>query len=149
MYHSLLLSEMGLTIIRISFGVIFAIFGFNKLMSGPANLTQLGSAVGLFGITWGYLLWGYAAALTELCGGISFALGLYTRLSAIPLTILLIVAIRFLMQNNEPFARWAFPTLCLIIVIAFFVSGSGIYSVDHIIKACSCKKESTPNKHIE
>ena len=149
MYYSPLLSEMGLTIIRVSFGIILTIFGFTKLISGTANLTQLGSAMGLFGITWGYLFWGYAAALTELCGGLSFALGFYTRLTAIPLAWLLIVAIRFLIKNNEPFTRWAFATLCLSITIAFFVSGDGKYSLDHVMKLCSCKKESMQSKQLE
>ena len=133
MHYSPALQQIGFTFIRISFGVIFTIFGYNKLMSGSANLTQIGSAMGLFGITWGYLWWGYAAALTELCGGAAFALGLYTRLACIPLAWLLIVAIRFHLQNNDPFTKWSFACMCLCIVISFFIAGSGTYSVDHFI----------------
>src|SRR5260221_11637803 len=85
MHNSPTLQHLGLTIIRISFGIIFIIFGYNKLFSGNANLTQIGSAMGLFGITRGYIIWGYLAALTELCGGVAYALGLWTRIVSLPL----------------------------------------------------------------
>lgn len=145
MYASPVLQELGLTIIRIGFGVIFTIFGYQKLMSGTANLTQLGSAMGLFGITWGYLWWGYAAALTELCGGLAFTFGFNTRLAAIPLAWLLIVAIRFHLQNNDPFTKWSFAVLCLCVIAGIFIAGSGTYSIDHVMKICSsCKKTPAP-----
>jgi len=135
MHYSVALQNIGFTFMRISFGMIFIIFGYNKLISGTQNLTQIGSAIGLFGITWGYLWWGYAAALTELCGGAAFALGVYTRLACIPLAWLLIVAIRFHLQNNDQFTKWSFACMCLCIVISFFIAGSGMYSVDHIIQS--------------
>jgi len=142
MYHLPILQEVGLTIIRMSFGIIFAIIGYTKLLSGSENLTELGSAIGLFGIKWGYLFWGYIAALTLLLGGASFALGLYIRIASIPLVGFLIVALYFHLQKNDPFTKWAFASMCLSIVIAFFIAGSGKYSLDHIIKKCSpCKSE--------
>ena len=133
MHYSPILEHIGFAFIRISFGVIVVVFGYNKLISGSENLTQIGSAIGLFGITWGYLFWGYAAALTELCGGAAFVLGFGTRIASLPLALLLIVAIRFLLQNNDPFSRWSFPCLCLCIVISYFIAGSGVYSVDHLV----------------
>jgi putative oxidoreductase len=133
MHDSAALQHLGLTIIRISFGVTFLIFGYHKLISGSANLTQIGSAISYFGITRGFLLWGYAAALTELCGGIAYILGLCTRIASLPLIWLLIVALRFHLQKGDEFSAWAFPCLCLCIVIGFFLAGSSIYSMDHIM----------------
>ena len=142
MCHSLVLQELGLTIVRISFGIIFTIFGYKKLISGSAVLAELGSAMGLFGITWGYFFWGCAAALTLLFGGASFALGFYTRITSIPLAWFLIVALYFHFQKNDPFDKWAFACLCLCIVTAIFVGGSGTYSLDHSMKKCAaCKSE--------
>ena len=140
-HHSLLLQEIGLTIIRMSFGIIFAIIGYTKLISGSAKLTELGSSMGLFGITWGYFFWGCAAALTLFFGGTSFALGLYTRIAAIPLIWFLIVALYFHFQQNDPFTKWAFACMCMCIVTAFLIAGSGTYSLDHIIKKCSASKK--------
>ncbi len=142
MYHLPILQELGLTIIRMSFGIIFAIIGYTKLLSGSENLTELGSAIGLFGIKWGHLFWGYIAALTLFLAGASFALGLYIRIASIPLIGFLIVALYFHFNKNDPFTQWAFACMCLCIVVAFFVAGSGRYSLDHIIKKCSpCKNE--------
>lgn len=146
MCHSPVLQELSLTLIRIGFGLTFIIFGYNKLISGTANLTEIGSAMGLFGITWGYLLWGYAAALTELCGGLAFALGLYTRVAALPLAWLLIVALHFHLSKNDPFMKWSFAALCLCIVTGFFVTGSGTYSIDCLMKRCLIK-QTTQSDH--
>ena len=145
MHHSPALQQLGFTLIRIGFGTIILIFGYNKIISGAENLTQLGSAMGLFGITWGYLWWGYAAALTELCGGMAFILGLYTRIASIPLIWLLIVAIRFHLQNNDPFMKWSFAALCLCIAIGYFVAGGGVYSIDYFFNRQSSNKLSQPS----
>jgi putative oxidoreductase len=133
MHNSTNLQNVGLTLIRIGFGVMFTIFGYNKLFSGSANLTQLGSAISLFGITHGYLIWGYLAALTELCGGLAYVMGLWTRIASLPLIFLLIVAIKFHLQKNDAFTVWAFPALCLCLVIGFLIAGSGLYSADHVL----------------
>lgn len=134
MHNSAALQQLGFTLIRISFGAMFLIFGYNKLISGSANLTQLGSAISYFGITHGYLLWGYAAALTELCGGIAYILGLYSRLISLPMIWLLIVAIKFHLQKGDAFTSWAFPAICLSITIGFLIAGSGKYSIDYLVE---------------
>ena len=132
MHESPALQQLGLAVIRISLGVVFLMFGYKKLISGSANITQIGSAMSLFGITRGYIFWGYLAALTELGSGLSFIVGFCTRIASIPLIWLLIVALRFHINNADPFNVWAFPCTCLCIVIGFFIAGSGMYSADHI-----------------
>ncbi len=135
MHNSPTLQHLGLTIIRIGFGITLTIFGYNKLFSGSANLTQIGSAMSFFGITHGYVIWGYLAALTELCGGFAYAIGLWTRIASLPLIWLLIVAIRFHLQRGDAFTVWAFPVTCLCIVIGFLIAGSGVYSADYVLYA--------------
>ena len=137
MHDSPALQHLGLTLIRISFGVMFLIFGYNKLMSGSANLTQLGSAMGYFGITRGYLLWGYAAALTEFCGGAAYILGLWTRIMSLPIIWLLIVALKFHLQKGDAFTTWAFAGICLCIAVSFLIAGSGAYSADYLMHSHS------------
>ena len=137
MHNSPTLQHLGLTIIRIGFGITLTIFGYNKLFSGTANLTQLGSAMGLFGITRGYVIWGYLAALTELCGGFAYAIGLWTRIVSLPLMWLLIVAVKFHIQKGDAFTVWAFPVTCLCITIGFLFAGSGIYSADHVLHSAT------------
>lgn len=137
MHESPALQQIGLAIIRISFGVVFLIFGYKKLISGSANITQIGSAMGFFGVTRGYMLCGYLAALTELLGGLSFIVGFCTRIASIPLIWLLIVALRFHMEKADPFNVWAFACTCLCATIGFFIAGSGIYSVDHFTSSAA------------
>ncbi len=127
------LEQLGLMAMRMSFGIIFVIFGYNKLISGTAHLTELGSAMSFFGVTCGYMLWGYLAALTELCGGLSYVFGFCTRIASLPLIWLLIVAIKFHVEKGDGFTIWAFACLCLCIVVGFFIAGSGTYSVDRYL----------------
>ena len=136
-YDSTLLQQLGLTLIRISIGTMFLLFGYNKLLSGATNLTQIGSAMSYFGITRGYLLWGYAAALTEFCGGIAYILGFYTRIVSLPLIWLLIVALKFHLHRGDAITIWAFPAICLCLIVGFFISGSGIYSIDYLMNRSS------------
>jgi len=141
MHESIPLQQLGFAIIRISFGIALLIFGYKKIMSGSANLTHVGSAMSLFGITRGYIFWGYLAALTELCGGLALIIGFCTRIASIPLIWLLIVALRFHIQKGDPFNAWAFLFTCLCAVIAFLIAGSGIYSIDHITNCVAQEAE--------
>jgi putative oxidoreductase len=141
MYESTALQHLGLAIIRISFGIVFLIFGYKKIVSGSTNLTQVGSAMALFGITRGYIFWGYLAALTELCGGLALSIGFCSRIASIPLILLLIVALRFHIQKGDPFTTWAFPCICLCAAIAFLIAGSGVYSIDHITNCVTQEAE--------
>ena len=134
MHTSIQLQHIGFTLLRISFGIMFLVFGYKKINSGATNLTQLGSAISYFGINYGYLLWGYLAAFTEFFGGIAYILGLWTRIISLPIIWLLIVAIQFHLQQNDPITIWFFPVLCLCIAISFFIAGSGIYSLDYAIQ---------------
>jgi uncharacterized membrane protein YphA (DoxX/SURF4 family) len=133
MSHSGVSHELGHTLIRIALGTIFLIFGYCKLMAGTGYLAQIGSAMGAFGITHGYALWGMLAALTECVGGIAYILGFLTRIVSVPLIGLLIVAMKYHMLKGDPFTVWAFPLICLCIVIGCLIAGSGKYSLDYMI----------------
>jgi len=125
--------DLGYTIIRISLGIVFLIFGYSKLTSGATHLVGIGSAMGLFGITNGYIFWGYMAALTEFCAGLAFIFGILTRLACLPLIWLLIVAMTFHINKGDAFTVWGFACTCLCITIGILITGSGKYSVDYAI----------------
>lgn len=133
MSHNGVSHELGHTTIRVGMGIIFLMFGYTKLTSGTEYLTQIGSAMGAFGITHGYAFWGILAALTELCGGLSYISGFLTRIASLPLIWLLIVALRFHMLKGDPSTVWGFPFICLCIVIGCLLAGSGKYSIDYIM----------------
>jgi putative oxidoreductase len=131
MKYSPLSHELGYTFIRISFGVIFLIFGYGKITSGAEKLVELGNAMALFGITHGYLFWGSMAALTELCAGLAFIFGCLTRLVCLPVIWLLIVAMSVHINKGDSFTVWAFACMCLCITLGFLIGGSGKYSLDY------------------
>jgi putative oxidoreductase len=141
MHNSIALQHIGFTLIRIMFGCMFLIFGWNKLMSGSTNLTQIGSAISYFGITHGFLLFGYMAALTEMFGGTAYMLGFCTRIVSLPMIFLLIVAVKFHLQQGDSFTKWSFPAFCLCVVVSFLIAGSGKYSVDHLLSIYSAPAE--------
>lgn len=135
MHHSPKFHELGHAIMRTGVGIMFIIFGYGKLTSGTEHLTQLGSAMGLFNVTFGYLFWGYMAALTELCVGLSYTTGFLTRLTSLPLIWLLIVAIAFHINKGDTFTKWGFAFTCLCIALNILISGSGRYSLDYVINS--------------
>jgi putative oxidoreductase len=141
MHDSAALQQLGLAVIRIGVGVIFIIFGYNKLISGTANLTQIGSAMSLFGITRGYIFWGYLAALTELCAGLTYVIGFCTRIASLPLICLLVVALRYHITKGDPFTTWGFACSLLCVAVGFFIAGSGTFSIDHVLHS----DEQTPH----
>ena len=141
MYESATLQQLGLAVIRIGIGTIFLIFGYNKLLSGAANLTQIGSAMSLFDITRGYIIWGYLAALTEFCAGLAYVLGFCTRIASLPLIWLLVVALRYHITKGDPFTTWGFACSLLCVAVGFFIAGGGIYSIDRALHS----DEQTPH----
>lgn len=121
--------ELGYTIIRIALGIVLVVSGYNKLSfaltQNTDHLIEIGSTMSLFGITYGYLWWGYVAAFTEFFGGIAFIGEFLTRLAAIPLIFLFIVAIKFHLHKGDPFAVWGFAFICLSICIGVLIAGKG------------------------
>ena len=117
---------LGYTVMRVALGIILTIFGYNKLSfawtNNTENLIQIGSAIQLFGITSGFMWWGYAAALTEFLGGIAFISGFLARYASLPLIWLFIVAIRFHIDRGDAFSVWGFAFLCLSVCLGILIA---------------------------
>jgi len=133
--------ELGYTLIRVALGIVLVVSGYNKLTSGSEHLTQIGNAIGLFGITSGYLGWGYTAALTEFLTGIAYISGFLTRLASIPLIGFFIVAIKYHLNKGDSFSTWGFAFICLSITLGVLIAGSGDYSLDSYKKRYRHKHE--------
>ena len=56
--------SIGLLILRVGVGLIMVVFGFQKLLGGPALWEGLGKAMGMFGIASGFTVWACSAAAT-------------------------------------------------------------------------------------
>jgi putative oxidoreductase len=126
-----------LLLIRLAWGIQFAQTGYGKLH----NIEKVtGFFTGLnipFPMANAYLV-----GCTEMFGGILLTLGLFSRPTAIPLSITLIVAYitseqealqkLFSFTDVDPFFTAA-PFLFLLASVIVLVFGPGAYSVDYLI----------------
>jgi len=125
-----ILSDLSLTVLRVTAGLLMAgLHGLGKvppgekLIDGVANL--------------GFpepVLFAWAAALSELVGGILLAAGFMTRLSALFFGFTMFVA-AFGRHLNDPWDVKELSVLYLAIALIFVFKGSGRFSIDHLIKA--------------
>jgi putative oxidoreductase len=81
-------------------------------------------------------LWARTISITQLVGGPMLALGLFTRLAAIPIVIFLAVAIVDRWRANGYF--WnklgvEYVLLWGVAALYFLVNGGGLYSLDRLI----------------
>jgi putative oxidoreductase len=88
------------------------------------------------GFSYGYLA-ALGAGSVEFFGGLALALGLFTRLSAIAISILLLVAIPVHISNGFFWTSggYEYPLLWLIIALSFIAKGGASYSIDNLIAA--------------
>ena len=128
--------NVGLAILRIATGSIFAAHGAQKLfVYGVSGITGAFGSMGipLPGVT------GPLTGLVELLGGLALIVGLLTRLAGLGLTITMLGAIGFVHLAAGFFAPNGveLPLALLASTTAIAFAGAGRYSVDAMIAASS------------
>jgi len=76
--------------------------------------------------------YGHLGKATELVGGAFLILGLLTRLVSIALVINMSV-ITFIMEKGTIWGDAQLPFVLLLLFAAFFFSGAGKWSLDHLL----------------
>ena len=117
---------IGLDIIRVISGGIIFLFGLeifsSEQMTGYIQwLTDVGMPLPN--------IMAYIGKLSEIICGLCLAIGLFTRISAIPLMITMCV-INFIMLDGNLLSQ---PFYLLLIFASFFFVGSGKISIDFLI----------------
>ena len=129
--------DIGLLILRLGLGVMFCLHGLPKLHGGPKAWVALGHAMGLLGIHFFPVFWGFMAAVTECIGGILLVLGFAYRPVCLLLTFTMIVAsvkmhheMKGRHEKSEFMALASGPiqTACVCFAMAFV--GPGRFSID-------------------
>jgi len=125
--------NVGLLVLRIMAGAgIAALHGYGKLFSG--NIEQFAKVdVEPMGFPLP-LVFAYLSALAEFMGGIFIAMGLLTRLTALPLIFNMAVAIVGVhMGHNDSVAKMEPALWYLTAWVTLLLTGAGVFSLDRIV----------------
>lgn len=142
--------NVGLAILRIATGSIFAAHGAQKLfVYGVSGITGAFGSMGipLPGVT------GPLTGLVELLGGLALIIGLLTRLAGFGLSITMLGAIGFVHLAAGFFAPNGveLPLALLASTTAIAFAGAGRYSVDALIGAAPrhAKLSAAPDRALD
>ncbi|MGM0439698.1 MAG: DoxX family protein [Chlamydiota bacterium] len=120
--------RIGLGIMFIAHGMqkVFGAFGGSGIGGFEVLLNDLGFTMPLF--------WAYFAAYTELLGGLCLLLGIFTRIAASALFILIVVAGVTVHLNSGFFANnngIEYPLVIASATLSLALLGSGRYALSH------------------
>ncbi|MFP5438580.1 MAG: DoxX family protein [Bacteroidia bacterium] len=120
-------TDLGVLLLRLFFGGMFAYYGWGKIENYDMILPQFGDIIGIGSrLSFNLVIFG------EFVCGILIALGLFTRLSVIPSFITMIVAF-FIAHGQDAFADKVPAFTFLILAVIIFINGSGRYSADALL----------------
>lgn len=121
-------ADAGLLVLRIGVGVIFVYSGWMKV-------SDLAATVGMFGAMGFGPFWAYLVSFVELVGGIAVLLGVYTRIAAGLLAVVMLVASYKLLATPQMLIA---PVSLLFSTVALKLAGGGKYSLLHSKCGCGC-----------
>lgn len=123
------LPDVGLLVLRLGVaGLMIARHGLPKLLEFGTKSQTFSDPLGVGSATSLSL-----AIFAELFCAIAVALGLATRLAAVPLVFTMLVA-GFVVHADDPFNKTEFALLFAIPFFALILTGPGRLSVDHAIR---------------
>lgn len=119
--------NFALLLLRLTFGILIAHHGYEKLMQFSQlqysfmNFLGLGSKISLC-----------LTIFAELFCGILVAIGLLTRLATVPLIIAMAIAF-FMVMKHDALGHGEVALLYLVAFLALFITGAGRISLDAVI----------------
>lgn len=125
--------QLALFFLRVGIGVIMVMHGYPKIIGGVETWHSLGNAMGNFGIHFFPVVWGFLCACTEFFGGLSFIFGIGVRFSCLLLLFAMVVALVMHLKMNDSFDVYSHALTLIVIFIAFFIIGSGTFSLDRYL----------------
>ncbi len=120
---------VGLLWLRVLAGLGIAYHGYGKIFEG--DMAKFADGIAKMGFP-APMLFAWAAALSELAGGILLALGLGTRFAALAVLTTMGVAV-FIRHAQDPFARKELALAYGTIAGALLLTGAGPLSLDGLI----------------
>jgi putative oxidoreductase len=120
-------TDLAILLLRLIFGGLFVRYGYMKIASYDQILPMFGDIIGI-----GAKLSFHLVIFAEFFCGLFVLLGLFTRLSVVPIFITMIVAY-FVAHAKDPFDTKAVAFIFMVSSVVVFILGSGNYSVDNLI----------------
>src|SRR5688500_13780174 len=122
-------ADLAILLLRLTFGGLFIFHGYTKLIAFDEILPHFTDIIGI-GAKLSFIL----VIFAEFFCGILVTIGLFTRLSVIPIFITMAVAY-FIAHSKDPFTTKELAFVFMLLSIVIFIAGSGRYSVDGLIQA--------------
>ncbi|RYE17255.1 MAG: DoxX family protein [Sphingobacteriaceae bacterium] len=122
--------DFGLLVLRVGAGILIITHGLPKLAGGPTAWSRIGASMGLLGIKFVPVLWGFLAAAAEGIGGLLIVLGLFFRPAAFLALFTMVVAAYKHLSTGDGLKGAEMAILYGIIFFSLFILGPGSYSVD-------------------
>jgi putative oxidoreductase len=126
--------DIGLLVLRIGIGVMFIFHGYPKISGGPAMWGKIGTTVGIFGIHFTPVFWGFMSSFAEFFGGIFLIFGLFFRPVTMLMTINMIVATSMHLNHGQGLAIASHAIEDGILFLSLILIGPGKYSLDELFK---------------
>jgi putative oxidoreductase len=120
-------TDLATLALRLLFGILFVRYGYIKIMAYDQIAPSFPDLIGIGGKLSFQLV-----IFAELICGFFVTIGLFTRLSIIPILITMIVVF-FMAHAKDPFDAKAISFVYLGLSIVIFILGSGKYSVDKLL----------------
>lgn len=117
--------DLGILVLRIVIGVAFIAHGYVKFAGGIENVAGFFTTLGIPAA----LLMAWVVALVEFVGGLAILLGVGTRLAALLLSVVMVVAIATAKFPLGFLGGYELDVVILGSLIALLLGGSGKYAV--------------------
>ena len=127
--------DVGLLVIRIVIGLSMMIFhGFSKIKGGPEIWKEIGGDIGVLGINFLPVFWGFMAGFAEFFCSFLLILGVLFRPAAILLvcTMFVAVVVHLNLPPESPAAGWkgaSHALELLAVYVGLFFTGPGKYKL--------------------
>ncbi len=133
--------DIGLLILRLGVGATFMTHGVPKLQSGPEMWTQIGAAMGHFGVHFWPTVWGFIASASEGVGGFLMILGLFFRPALVFMFITMFVAATHHLASGDSIQVASNAIRAGVVFLSLIFTGPGKYTLVNLFMRRGDEKE--------